>query len=295
MRSRHTCYTSITPPPPLSHIVASCWAYQGYAPAHAKDRVLPSGTIEIIIPLRRQPLVVHEGDRGSRQLRGAVVTGIQSRFFDIDTAQQRDLLGVHVRAGCASGLLGIPADAIEEDHVELSALWGPAADALVDSLASAASLADAFTLLLEALTLQVRTTGGAARHPAVEGALTRLAEGGCETPVVELAAELGLSHRRFVELFRRDVGTTPKRFARLRRFQAVVRAAQEGPLTRGLPWSSIAQQTGHFDQSHLVHELRAFAGMTPGRLASLRPTHREVPLEERGQILPIPDDVRVPG
>jgi hypothetical protein len=46
------------PRPPLSGLVESFWLYDGYAPPHAMERVLPSGTIEIVINLRGRPTSV---------------------------------------------------------------------------------------------------------------------------------------------------------------------------------------------------------------------------------------------
>ncbi len=42
-------YRTYIPQPPLSDCVERFWFYDGYAPPHAKERLLPSGTMELVI------------------------------------------------------------------------------------------------------------------------------------------------------------------------------------------------------------------------------------------------------
>jgi AraC-like DNA-binding protein len=67
----------------------------------------------------------------------------------------------------------------------------------------------------------------------------------------------GRSHRSFVELFRRAVGLTPKRYCRVRRFQRAL-ALPRGSL------GALALAAGYSDQAHFTREFRALAGLTPG-------------------------------
>ena len=87
----------------------------------------------------------------------------------------------------------------------------------------------------------------------------------------------GLSRRRFGELFREQVGATPKLYCRLRRFQEVVRRATTGS---EIDWTDVAVAGGYCDQAHLAHEFRNFSGLTPGEYAAAdRPFANHVPIE----------------
>lgn len=48
-------YQTLTPAPPLSASVESIWIYSGYRPPHFLERVLPSGTVEMIVQLEDSP------------------------------------------------------------------------------------------------------------------------------------------------------------------------------------------------------------------------------------------------
>ena len=276
----YSFYWTAGPSAPLAHLVDAIWVYRGYAPAHARERVLPSGTVELIISPGRRLAIAGPGP--GAEFSDAMVSGVQSGYFDIGTAQQRDLVGVHVRPGGARALLGVPADALAERHVELAALWGRRAAELVERVAGAGDPVAALRVV-EDLLLQT-CAAQPAPHPAVPAALARLHADGGDAAIAGLAVDAGLSHRRFVELFRREVGVSPKRYATIHRFQAAIARAERDE-ARG---AEVALDVGYCDQAHFIRDFRRFAGMTPRAFAALRTARRGVAAGERGQICPIP-------
>jgi AraC-like DNA-binding protein len=79
-------------------------------------------------------------------------------------------------------------------------------------------------------------------------------------PVGDVIQRIGLSPRRFGELFRSEVGLAPKAFCRIRRFSEVLKRIE--PLTE-VDWADVALSCGYFDQAHFNHDFRACAGLTP--------------------------------
>jgi len=49
-------YQSYTPAPPISAFVEDFRLYEGYRPRHLMERILPSGTIELVVNLRDDEL-----------------------------------------------------------------------------------------------------------------------------------------------------------------------------------------------------------------------------------------------
>ena len=87
--------------------------------------------------------------------------------------------------------------------------------------------------------------------------------------VADVSREIGWSRRWFSHAFSEEVGMTPKRYCRLMRFQRVVRQIASG---EPVDWVDVALAGGFCDQAHLVHEFRAFSGLSPERyLAAERP------------------------
>jgi len=88
--------------------------------------------------------------------------------------------------------------------------------------------------------------------------------------VQELAHEAGLSRRRFSQLFRVQVGLTPKLYCRLQRFQNTLRLIAS---VTSVDWAELALAAGYYDQAHFAHEFRDFSGLSPSAyLASPSPS-----------------------
>jgi AraC-like DNA-binding protein len=77
---------------------------------------------------------------------------------------------------------------------------------------------------------------------------------------------VGVTRQYLARAFRREVGITPKQLARIARMQRAAAA-----LRRGVDLARLAAELGYFDQSHLTHELRDLAGITPAAVAAERP------------------------
>jgi AraC-like DNA-binding protein len=86
--------------------------------------------------------------------------------------------------------------------------------------------------------------------------------------VRETVRETGYSHRRFVAVFQRAVGLTPKRYCRVLRFRRVLERFAACPAT---PLTDLAQFGDYSDQAHFSREFREFAGITPGEYRRLLP------------------------
>src|SRR5580704_8310199 len=130
-----------TPAPPLSEFVELLWLYEGYRQPHKKERLLPDGSMELVINLNED--CTREYDRHDaekfRTLRGSLVVGAHSEFFVIDTAEQHSVAGVHFKPGGAFPFLGLPAGELHNTLLSLQDLWGRLADQLRERLLEAAT------------------------------------------------------------------------------------------------------------------------------------------------------------
>lgn len=75
-----------------------------------------------------------------------------------------------------------------------------------------------------------------------------------------LAANCGLSLRQCERRFKQCIGASPKVFARLLRFEALLTSLMQGH-TSAL--AHVASQLGYQDQSHVIHEFKTWVGCTP--------------------------------
>jgi AraC-like DNA-binding protein len=97
-------------------------------------------------------------------------------------------------------------------------------------------------------------------HPAVGFALTTFHRSPIVASIGAVTDAIGMSAKRFIERFKAQVGLSPKRYCRIRRFQQAVRRAHRG---QRVDWAQLALNCGYYDQSHFIHEFRACSGLTP--------------------------------
>ena len=245
------------PVAPLAPFIECLWSLAD-TPVHAQERVVPSGTFELVINLEENAFRIHDSRQGGRSatFSGAMVSGAYSRPFVIDTRAHASIVGVHFKPGGARPFLGLCATELADAHVDLDALWGAAARRLRERLCTATTVEQRFALIEEQLLTRLSQNQPARR--AVRFAVEQLAEG--TRTIAGLADEVGLSHRRFIELFSAEVGLTPQRFRRIGRFQRALSLAAK-PCSRR--WTEIALEAGYCDQAHLIREFVAFTGFTP--------------------------------
>lgn len=267
MSYRPVLYCTHRPGPPLDRFVEQLWYWEGAPLAHAKDRLLPSGRSGLIINLFEDETRCYRGpgDDVVERLPGAVLCGSHSRYFVIDTREQRANVGVAFRPGGTWPFFDPAGDELQNQHVPLRDLWGSAGDTLRERILAAAT-PRAKLLLLEAELLARAIRPLQQRRAEVDFALERLAYASQDYSIAMLSEHVGLSARRFTRLFTLEVGLTPKIYSRIQRFQRVLRA-MDGQVG---DWTDVAQLCGYFDQSHLIRECRSLSGFTPTELAVRR-------------------------
>jgi AraC-like DNA-binding protein len=255
-----TIFNFYRPEPPLSKFVDSFWLHEGQEAGHKIERILPTGTLELVINLRRNELRFYDAERPEKRSRlsGAVVSGAHGRSFTPGDEEEVFIIGVHFKPGGAFPFLGLPAGDLADAHVDLETLWGPPAGRLRERLCEARTSAERFRLLEEALL--GRLCHCVEQHYAVSAALEMFGKNQAGPTVREAAKHLGLSQRRFIQVFKAEVGMTPKLFSRIQRFQQTRTFIRQNPSP---DWAALALDLGYFDQSHFIREFLEFSGLSP--------------------------------
>ena len=254
------------PPPPLDRFIEVIWVMEAPAAPHSKERLLPDGSVEIVFDLGsgRFPIFTNEALSHRETFRESVVCGPHSQAFGIDTSSGTSVAGVHFKAGGAYPFLKLPCGELHNMHVSLDTFWGRAAATRVRDQLLEAPTPEAKARVLEHALLTI-AAGGPERHPAVAFALHRFHSTPEATKISAVTDGVGISPRHFIDVFRNEVGLTPKLFCRVRRFQEVLRQISTGSR---IHWPNVALEAGYFDQAHFIHDFRAFSGINPSSYLS---------------------------
>jgi AraC-like DNA-binding protein len=253
-------FRSYVPPAPLSDIVEDFWLYEDYAGEHARERILPSGTFEMVFNLHEDELRIYgpsDWDR-CRRFSGALISGPYAGSFMSDTEEEAAILGVHFKPGGAAAVLGLPASELTNTHLDLTAIWGPEATALREQLCALSKPTERFRVVQQALLK--RLADPPRHHRSVGVGLDVLRRTHGQARIRDIAGALDLSQRRFGEVFAAEIGLTPKLFGRVQRFQHAIALSRDAA---GMDWAQLAAACGYFDQAHLIHEFVEFSGVSP--------------------------------
>jgi AraC-like DNA-binding protein len=260
-------FHSYTPGAPLHEFVEDFWMYEGYAGGHAHERILPSGTFELVFNLQDDELRIYGPSKLElcRHFTGALISGPYAGPFISDTAEEASIMGAHFRPGGAFALLGPAVGEMLNTHIDLQSIWGAAAVELREQLCAASTPAARFRLLERAIL--VRLCDRRICHGAVREALTLLTRAHGRARVRDISKAVDLSQRRFIEVFTTEVGLTPKLFSRVQRFQRAL-ALSRNAIERN--WAQLAADCGYYDQSHLIRDFAEFSGICPANYQQLQ-------------------------
>ncbi|WP_431037503.1 helix-turn-helix domain-containing protein [Streptomyces sp. P6-2-1] len=232
--------------------------------AMAGFRVPQGSAVELrALPHPAVTLAVEFGERafdvrseGGDLRAGSLAAGLG---FGVFRARAEGVAAVQARLSpvLARSVLGIPLGELGRGVVPLDAVWGTGAERFRERLAEAADWPRRFALVEAELAR--RALGGSGVAPEVAYAWRRIVVSGGRVRVGELTERTGWSRRRLWERFGTQLGVTPKRAAMLVRFDHAVHG-----LLRGESPAEAAAGHGYADQSHLHHDVRLFAGTTPG-------------------------------
>jgi AraC-like DNA-binding protein len=252
-------YLTYPPGPPLSEFVDYFWLFDG-GQAPRKERIVPSGTSELVINLRDDEIRIHHPahSKQHRRLSGAVLSGPYSSILVVDAMQHESMLGVHFKPGGAFPFLNTLTSELTDAHADLADLWGRPANQLRERLCDAVAPRDRFQIMEQVLIDRLRRSPKGRR--AIATALAAFGPCGTGASVRDVAREVGLCQRRFRKVFAAQVGLTPKIFCRILRFQRVRTMAKQ---IEKPDWAQIASTCGYFDQSHLINDFQEFSGFSP--------------------------------
>ena len=248
------------PAPPLSECIEIFWLSEGYAPGHAQERLMPSGMMNLVVSWQ-----------GSSSI-WTGVSGVQTKSMLLDTSATFNVFGVSFKAGGGFPFLPMPAGELHNLQIPLDAVWSVSqARAVSEELVEACTPALKFRVIERALLETISDRYDP--DPAVRYAVSVLDDASHPCSISSIVDRLGMSQRRFIDLFRNQVGVTPKAYARLRRFQHVLGCVEHAT---EVDWTVVALSCGYFDQAHFIHDFREFAGVTPSMYLRFRASRNHV-------------------
>lgn len=256
--------------------VVSAVGYRSTDPAPRLHRGLPSPALTLVLSLDEPIVTGHTpaqatGPDADRHL--VVLGGLHTQPAYI--AQPAAQTGIHLalRPLAARALLGMPAGEVRQLSADGTEVLGPELARVRERMCETDSWSRRFALLADFLRHRYREAAyRPAPRPEVAEAWRWIAWHRGTGSMEGLARHVLLSRRQLTDLFRTEIGVTPKAASRLMRFEQA-RQRITGALVHdeALDLSAVAHSSGYYDHSHLVRDFQQYTGISPtGWLAEER-------------------------
>lgn len=230
-------YREWAPPAALAAAVECLWTHGGGNDGDEEVRLVPPDNCADLL-LEVYP----DGSVASVSVVGAMTRPLAA------AGGPHALVGLRFKPGCLAPALRVDGGELRDRRVALATMSTTLATSLgkgsagecVNSLARIASTWQGPSPLVREAVDVLQRTHGSFR-------------------VERLSAQLGASRQWLARRFSAEVGVSPKTFARVARVEEALRAGRSGAR-----WSQVAFALGYADQSHLINDVRAITGSTPG-------------------------------
>jgi AraC-like DNA-binding protein len=210
--------------------------------------------------LGTRPEVRHVDGRVQRLDRSSA-GGAQTRLAaQIQLPGRTETFGIFFQPSGFSQLFAVPIYELTDWFGDAAAVLGPVIPALWNRLGESSSFEERVGIAEEFLLYRVAC---AHAHNAISAAANYLLRVHGAVRVADLAARVSSGLRQFERKFVMEVGSSPKVFARVARFQGALDAKVASPKRR---WIDIAHSFGYHDQMHMIHDFEKLGRHTPTQL-----------------------------
>jgi AraC-like DNA-binding protein len=199
------------------------------------------------------------GGETSRPSAALTCIGMRGSALAIRQPGRLDHFAIRFRPAGLTAFAEVPVGELTQRCWDMRELWhARTASELAERLASAVddeSRVERVDAFLLALLLRSRRDAQLARQAA-----HMLAMSHGQLPIGRLASQLGVDYKRLERAFVRDVGLSPKHFARVARLQRAMELSVAQPR---LSLARIAVASGFADQAHFSRDFGCLMGVSP--------------------------------
>jgi AraC-like DNA-binding protein len=251
-------YREFAPVAALADIVDCLWTLEGQPAADAgADPVLPDGRPELIIHLG-QPFERLTADGMAEAQPAIMFAGQLPGQLLLRPCGHVAVLGVRFHPHGAAAILEPPQHEMAGVPSALDSVSVP----LASALNAVRDFDDANEAMAFVQAVLIRAVDPSRIDRRIAFAVATIGRTSGQVSVETLANATGVTRRHLERRFLETVGVSPKRLARLARFQRALRMLHRSDSPCG--GTETAVECGYADQAHFIRDFRLLAGCSPG-------------------------------
>lgn len=245
---------------PLNQFIESFIYYKDYNPVHTVDRFLPDGNVNVVIDLTDYPKFIYDNNtlKEIQTCKNVWFSGIRNNYITIPSGRDSEMFIINFHKGKAYPFVEMPLNELTDYVVDGELVMTTEILNMREVLLSLVFVKQKFLFAENHL---LKMFGHKlVVNPFVDYAVNHILQMPNQISIERLSEGIGFSQKHFIKIFKENVGMTPKSFLKIIRFQ---KAIQEIEQSRSTNWTSVAFESGYYDQAHFINDFKNFSGFTP--------------------------------
>lgn len=247
------------PAPPLSGFIDFFFYYEGYQADHKMEKLLPDGTVDLLIDLTDTPKKIFHNEEGSSYstVNKTWISGMKTDYLLID-ASVTNMIGIHFKPGGCFPFVEFPMAELNNLTIEVDSIWGNEINNIREAILNQPDIDLRFSILENYF--QAKGKNNMGNYGLVHYSVDQLVHSPQMWTIRKLSDKTGVTPKHLITLFKKYVGLSPKMFSRINKFQKVIQLIEQ---QQKIDWAMLAFECGYFDQPHFIKEFRDFSGINP--------------------------------
>jgi len=243
----------------LSQYVKQYWSLDSCMPVGKEhiQRIVPNGLFELIFYLDSKP---QSSDSQKTISDNLILTGQLKNYHDLKITGKLSLFAIYFLPHGLSMFLDIPIKELFNHSVPLKYIIKDKVNQLEDDLSSAMTFDKKIEITEKFLISQIKVNEKKYSYDRIRYIINSINKAKGVLKIDELASKSFLSRKQFERTFSDLIGTSPKQFLKIVRFQ---NAIYEKTKNSSLNLTEIAHKCAYFDQAHMINDFKTLSGITP--------------------------------
>lgn len=244
----------------LSLYIKHYWILETNYSGNIQERIIPTGYVNLVFHKANQ---MYSSTGNILQPR-SFICGQNPGYTDLSTTGKVNMIVVVFQPYGANAFLDIPINKFYRQNVSINDMENKALKELEDQILNTDDTDECISLIEQYLLKNLYTEKNHNYNRIAE--TIKLINNNHQTMINNLAEKACLSYKQFNRIFEQYVGTGPKEFSRIVRFQRALYIMQTNP---HISLTDLTYKCGYYDQSHLIREFRSFSGYSPSEYISV--------------------------
>ena len=207
----------------LKKSIASIVYYEGLMQDHPIERLLPDGSLNLLIELRDHPQFTYQDNDLSKKRKyvRSWFSGMQTHYITISSSHRSAMMVVQFKPNGAYPILKMPVSEFTNKVLDADLIFGEEIDHLREQILWEAH-PDKRIKIMESWLCATYAHGETIPEAVVQFAVEETLLNPTNANMQAIAQRTGYSQQHFITLFKKYVGITPKQYQRIVRFNQVL-------------------------------------------------------------------------